>query len=1480
VLGASPIEEEVVELLRLIYVQVLDLDRDSVGEREARNLLRAAVLHNPEMDAGAWSMLVSLCASLAANRSGATVPDLHRELLSAGFALKIPIGLGSDVERLRAYSRTIHEAVKSLSVIKSKAGTLKIRRPTSEVLGQVVEQGSILVTGEPGSGKSAVLTDLVESLTERDRDFVFLAVDRVECGSLSSLRREIGIERDLLEILENWPGKAPAFVVIDALDAARDDVAQQMVLDLIRLITSKQGRWRVVASIRKYDLRNSPELQSLFAGGPPSAFCDPEFRRVRHLNVPQLSDDELDQLRDHDLELWSLFCGVDQRLRGLLRVPYNLRLLAEIACSGEAVDDLQSIRTQLELFDRYWTRRVIRRDGRGDAREAILKNACGKMLEARTLRVNRFDVVINGYSEDLDDLVKNQVLVERQPHPAGAADRYTLAFSHHSLFDYAVARLWLRGDHKRLVNLLRDRSELVLMARPSLVLHFRHVWESDRTRAEFWNLVLDVFRKNDVPAIAKLIGPSVAAEAAKELADLETLCIALCDTDHDVRHCAIQVLKHLCGAALAGGQSEAKLVGEGAGPWCDLLERVSVDLTVDIAHTIRPLLVAVCERSEELTTHQRCSAGLAVRRTLEVAWSTQPRSKWLVVHALQGVCRTYVSSPKDSAQIISRCIETTHLARYGYEEMPWLAREVPKLVDHDPALVAAIYQAAFAYEERSHEPTSVGGGFSIQLVSNRQQDYSSALYVLAEFFPMFLSKACQHATQALIAAVESYVARWSGRVDPDNREYTVELGDGRQMRLVTDDSYIWDGAEAFDHNEPIKMLNAFEQYLLESAKASNRVKEIHEIIDVLIERNRYAVVWRHVIRAACGAPDVLGRSILPLICTVEFMACHDTSVLVGNLLSVLFPILTQRERHCVERTILAIPERATDLSSAESERTRNRLLGCLTDTSIVSEEVRALLGHLKDQGEIPPNKPITQVKAQWTGTYGDEEHLKDLGVPTDDPPNRFIRYLEEPVRKFVQSYRNSTPPADRVSEIMGPLRSLYSAIAETQGVHAQQLIYAWSHLAQACTIVSDAKLSDCDPSDAAFVQEVLVRASHCDAPAPDPLMDSQFDAYLSWGAPAPRVDAAEGLVIFASKSVRLSQEVIDVIFGLADDLVPAVRFQIARGMYALARHDYEQMWDLIERRYQAEQSRGVLQGLLVGTLRQLVERDPDRVATIVAGIYKRQQDEPGADKVRMLCISLVSRLYFWSNHRGCGEIIAQIAHNAVDNKDDALHLLSQIQGYLTLGAIDRPDPSVDDVRNRAMSALATVVQSVQSSRQEMEHRMESVPFDNLPMSEQGKFRSLAELEVSIAELLYFASGAYGAQKAPNRDLELSVLAKRGRRFYREAKQVLEELADTKSPAAAQYLIETLEFCIPFDPAKVFVTVGRIVRAASRSGYQYDSLAADLLVRIVERYIAEYRTLLKEDSDCVQTLIKTLDVFVEAGWPSARRLTYHLEWIYR
>jgi hypothetical protein len=67
--------------------------------------------------------------------------------------------------------------------------------------------------------------------------------------------------------------------------------------------------------------------------------------------------------------------------------------------------------------------------------------------------------------------------------------------------------------------------------------------------------------------------------------------------------------------------------------------------------------------------------------------------------------------------------------------------------------------------------------------------------------------------------------------------------------------------------------------------------------------------------------------------------------------------------------------------------------------------------------------------------------------------------------------------------------------------------------------------------------------------------------------------------------------------------------------------------------------------------------------------------------------------------------------------------------------------------------------------------------------------------------------------------------------------------------------------------------------ASKFGYAFESMGADVVVRIVEKYLADYRDVFS-DEDRLDELMACLNLFVSAGWPAAQSLTFRLAEIWR
>jgi hypothetical protein len=571
--GSVPSDLEIKNCLRLIYVQVLDVEDGGNEETGAKDNLSNVVLNTPSLASASWSFLITMCSSFTSGRMGGDRRYIQSELLRASFGIKSIRSFEIDIEKLKQQTQMTLRRLTGNSAIKIGQTQIKINRPVVAHMHSVVQNESCIVVGEPGAGKSGVLHDFVESVLAQQKDIIFLNAGYLSVNDLHELKTKFQLEHEVLDVIQNWHGQDKAYFVLDSLDAIRDDAALKNFRDLIRLIIETDSRWRVVVSIRKYDLRHNRSLQALFQGTVIREFADPEFSNYRHISISELTGPELHQLSAQSNELFQIVNNASGELKKLLKNPFNLHLVAELLSDSANPAEISSVTTQLELLDKYWSHRIEREDHDRDARLAIIRKVCKKMIDDKKLVVERSILSDPAESPFLGDLLSVGVIREFQSSASTTPDSDLLTYSHHVLFDYAVERAILRGDSKRVIQTLADDPGLFLMIRPSIVMHFNYLWAKNSNRKEFWNFVFALMSQPQISDIGKLIGPSVAAERAKTLDDLAELQQALSDNNPTRNEVAQATLTHLMGSLMTDSSG---LSGENAGPWCEFLERLSV----------------------------------------------------------------------------------------------------------------------------------------------------------------------------------------------------------------------------------------------------------------------------------------------------------------------------------------------------------------------------------------------------------------------------------------------------------------------------------------------------------------------------------------------------------------------------------------------------------------------------------------------------------------------------------------------------------------------------------------------------------------------------------------------------------------------------------------------------------------------------------------------------------------------------------------
>lgn len=653
------------------------------------------------------------------------------------------------------------------------------------------------------------------------------------------------------------------------------------------------------------------------------------------------------------------------------------------------------------------------------------------------------------------------------------------------------------------------------------------------------------------------------------------------------------------------------------------------------------------------------------------------------------------------------------------------------------------------------------------------------------------------------------------------------------------------------------------------------------MLDLIARENRNAVFWRLLLDVGTKHPDTLGRQVRSLAWAPPILVSYDTTRVVGDFIKAIFDKLPGEERQQIEQAIVAIPDSVEAEQLEGVERRRDRLLGCLNKDALVTDEAKAILARLEAEGHVPANERLIRGGGVTSRTYTDEDHLKDQGVPVDEEQNRRILDLSQPAKAFAAKYQNATPTPEEVASIIPHLRSLHQALtaAEVDGVHELQSDAGWGDLADACASVVKLEEWACGSEEGEFVKAVLLESSLHPEPEPRPENYDHFDRHPSWG-PAARIDAAVGLILLASHQSCVDDELLAAVERLAlRDEVPAVRFQVAIRLNTLYRTAPDLMWRLLDTLSREEERCGILQFLLNGPLQILAPHHPDRITEFTRNIFERTRDGEGAQEVRKRCAAIFVGLYLWQGQATCADFVTRIADDPAEYIDEAHEIIFDMRSWLNLGLGETSKAEHEAVRIGSFRLAERVLRAMRERLSDLEKNNEDAP-NPWPEEEQETARRLIRLAESIGMQIYYASGAYSRNNRGDDEEKIPMGAEARSRFLKDAGGILHLLSEFSNASLAHHLLQTLEFFIPYDPENVFLLVGKVVKSGERGGYQYESLAAELIVKLVERFIAEYRYVLRESEECRRVLIQILDVFVEAGWPSARRLTYRIEEIFR
>lgn len=577
------------QILKRTHLLILDVEPGGPDQRNADMMLRGQVIANAADATNGWNALLTMCAELARRQSHTDRHGFQKTLMNAGIGLKTPLDMQGDIERLRAVTASARSLFTSRAAIPLPGDQIKIARGAVPALMATLST-SLVIVGEAGIGKTGVLSCVLDDgrFGSADRVVVALAAEELEAHSARQLATELGLSRPMHEILADWPTDA-GLLVIDGIDAAKDDATRQTLIELVEKTAQDESGFRVLASMRTFDARNSVRLRRAFA--TPLAVAAPGYNLrdlagIAHFAVPALTVDELAQVSAQAPAVERLLRDAPPGLWRLAAVPFNLRLLVELlTATGLSAEELQQFDTQSRLLEAYWGERVLTPAVQSDDREFVLRKATERMAADRRLYVARSFLQAER-NESLQGLLHDGVLVERVL-PGGTVDRDVVGFAHNVLFDYAVARLLLRGDEGALLRRIESDPQFLISVWLSFDLHFRWLWELERSREPFWRVAVGLAASERVRPIAKTIAPRLALDLCVSETDLAGLVCRLDAAPGDASRAAAEAfMVQLTGALLA--ETPPGLAAPDR-PWVWLAEELSSRLRPALAFAVRAI---------------------------------------------------------------------------------------------------------------------------------------------------------------------------------------------------------------------------------------------------------------------------------------------------------------------------------------------------------------------------------------------------------------------------------------------------------------------------------------------------------------------------------------------------------------------------------------------------------------------------------------------------------------------------------------------------------------------------------------------------------------------------------------------------------------------------------------------------------------------------------------------------------------------------
>lgn len=1450
-----PTDDDLVMMARLFRVARFSMNEGDDNWRETSQLIGARLYGSEAAGDAPLRDLKSIIRGMIGNGAPADRAGLLRELRRLGHNDVGAADYTADLGRLSAATDAELDRLAGHTRLPI-AGGIPIARASDGPLSAAVDSGSLIVIGEPGAGKTGALVALAQARRAAGDTVVFLSVDRFPGVAIAAnLQSELGLEHSLVEVLDAAPGSGAKLLIIDALDAARGGPVEGVFAQLIETLGASGTDWTVIASIRTFDLRNGRRFRDAMPGVPSDpAFAETGLGNVRHFQVPRLADEDLDAAGIGASDLGSLLAAAPDKLRNLLRNVFNLSLAAQLLADGASPDSIGTVATQSDLIDAYEDRRLV-----GTTLHQAASATIGAMVSRRRLAVRK---VVVGHDQ-LDAVIQTGVLTD-------AGD--LVSFAHHVLFDHVAGRFYLEWDDPvRLIGQLGGDSSIALMLAPALRFAIERLWRQDADgKAQVWRFIADIYADTAVDPVLANVALRTAIERVATPVDVAGLvALIAARPNDDALATMLSRLARFVGLAV---DQVGSIVASEATAWAQVADAAIATGSRDLSDATRFLLHTLFDKGELADAELLTVFGRAARALLAFAWAADPPMQATAVGAIRFVGKSFASDPAASRALLDRILREPHFSANADREACWLSEQIVPIARSDPDFAIEIFRSLYSRDITDDTTSYFGGQRSriMPLSSNRRQDYQSCRYDLGRRVTRLLELSVPLGTRAIIEAALGDTDRAMPLGD-DRERVTIE---GRTSFDLLGRDYgfrAWDDTEERHGAQDDDVLAQLVAHLRACSPGA-----FAETAEAAATEYAGPAVWTRILGVGAERVGEVGELLWPFASNITILGNGGTVRDAVRLLAAVYPSRSLEERAAFEAEALR-PDLFTD--EAEQRwwrRTLSRFLSLVDADAIATDAMRALRAELVAAEELAGNPPTQSGSIRWGSTGRMTRSLLARGgVDTEQGPDAQMVEQSETLSDLVQNTPSSSDAA-ALGDLWAATRAtidMYDANAAALHEKVEQPV--WGNISNAVERIVDAPAYVPDTDGLPSMEELLAILDRLWASRfPEP---KDNDDTLSWGNWEVRVYAAEAYVGLARKFGDTHPELVGKFDAILADPAPQVRLQAAERLLVLWDVARDRMWELAVQVARDEPHAGVLGFFLHHVVARTTWQDVEKCKAIVEIVRARREtierdDYPGRGRVAEALGGLTAQLWCWQEEQTALEWLTAWSSDPAAHSEYFTSFLSMLRGafFTRYASGEEHDAGLSDRSQRAAMIILEAC-SVASAASHATVTQEQVEGDAREAA-VATYRAAESIIGHLMNQLYFGSGAH----ADNREAAVGLMsADAMRRFLDDYRPMLALLAASHEPSTHHHLVELYEFLIPGDPPGVFDALHALLTGpAAREGYHHESLAAPVIVRMVTRYIADYRSIFEDDTRRA-ALVEILRLFSDVGWSDALKLLYDL-----